>query len=274
MIEISYCHSCGNTIEPGDKVCTICGTVVISEDSPIEKKSASFQLSPQMNVTSSTSFPQQQPISAHPIYYTQPPPQPLYSQPYYNQPVIYAQPLQMRNFWMWLLLGVLTAGIGYFIYAIFNYLDLKKLADLPRPPGIPDPRMNDSQLATMLIISFIAGFPILPLIFYYQKYDRLYTYIRSHPQPQPTIPSTGGAFILLSLLGAIIINLVIWIPYGFIISMVSYLYLDIAIIIWAVLTTLIYGGYLFLLIRMEYRWQKAYNERVKIFDPNAEMKLL
>ncbi|MHA1923212.1 MAG: zinc-ribbon domain-containing protein, partial [Candidatus Heimdallarchaeota archaeon] len=101
---MTFCPSCGASIETKDTYCPFCGAPTITEKKE-EKPAADFPAEPAKPID------HMQPIAA-PGTIT-----PVTSYPATTAPSSRTAPqLEIRSFWMWFLLGIVTFGIASFVY--------------------------------------------------------------------------------------------------------------------------------------------------------------
>jgi hypothetical protein len=187
-------------------------------------------------------------------------------------------PLVQRNYLIFFLLNMVTGVFG-FIYLYLIFEDLDKMAEYPRPEGVPSPRADKDQLLILLIVSILlSGTVIAPIIIQFiivhRKYSALNDYIRAHPIKQETYPLEtkkvmwlmGGIIILLFLSGAFIASGVLIVVFTNIFWIVFISYPLAGLCFLGIIAIGIY------LVIQDFRWQDAMNERVRILDPNAPMK--
>ncbi|NHJ04655.1 MAG: zinc-ribbon domain-containing protein [Candidatus Heimdallarchaeota archaeon] len=182
--------------------------------------------------------------------------------------------LVQRNYLLWLVLSIVT-GIFSFIYLYFIIEDLNKLDNYPRPKNVPSTKIDTTQVIIWLVVGYVTGIllPFAMVYIYSQTFGKLYDYINSHPMKQTKNTVSGRyitaffiiefTFILLMTAG-IIVAAILGPLYG------NYA-LFIGVIIASVLMTLIVCGMGIYMYILQYRWQEAFNERVRIINPNARM---
>jgi len=260
---LTFCPACGASIEEKDTYCPFCGSPTITEKK--EEKSVTDDLQKDVD------FPEEVP-----------PPPPQTYQPIaapgttsYPQPVksTSAPQLEIRSFWMWFLLGMITFGIANFVYLYYNIEDLNKLDRHPRPAGVPSTHTDTSNMTILIIIGLFTGFlSIIMIIATYMKHQKLHDYIKAHPQRQQTLPMSGSKYLVFSLCSGFIIGIVVSavaIPIAFIED--PMLLVIIGPILYGVVGLISLGVAIYLLLASA-NWQKAYNERARMLCPGTPEK--
>jgi len=262
--ELSFCPSCGASIEKDkDTYCPFCGAPTKTEKKA-EKPVTDY-------LQTEVEFPAKpmEPIAAPGGYPTGT------SYPAAVAPDPQGLPqLEIRSFWMWTLLGIVTFGIASFIYLYYNIEDLNKLDQYPKPAGVPSTRIDTSNMLIIVLIGFFTGFiSIIMLIATYMKFEKLYKYVQAHPQRQQTMPVSGGRLILTSIISSFCLGIL---SFG--------IYLPILIIPEdPMLATMIVGiiggvvgliaiGFSIYMLTLSAKWQTAYNERARILCPGTPEK--
>jgi hypothetical protein len=274
---VPYCPSCGAVTSEKDQFCPYCGAD-LTEDEQHSKKS---------QVSSSYDDESQ---SANFAYEEQPPPPPPpeksmygdsykeeYSYGYTSQQqtrpgVAYVEPLQTRNYWIWLLIIICTGGLGAILYLYLTLSDLNKLDTHPKPAGVPSTHIDMNQMLIILLFGIFCGFSGIVIMYLnYIKYDKLHNYIEAHPIRQQNKCASGTKYLLVSIVATLL-------------SSVSFVFVYMAlmitggfstaggslalIILFSVIGLISLGLGIFRLI-LEYQWQEAYNERALLIDPNT-----
>jgi hypothetical protein len=175
----------------------------------------------------------------------------------------YLPHLEQRNFWLWFVITICTFGIGGIVYMYLNLDDLNKLDKYPRPKGVPS---TEVSLALVIVLCCCLP-PIGAIIAQYYKFDKLHNYIKYHPQKQRTQVVSGGKFLLISIIGAIIISgasSVMGTAFSIIAStgtpgpwfLISRLF--------TAFTSLLSLGLSIYILILNYQWQEAFNERARM----------
>lgn len=185
-------------------------------------------------------------------------------------------PLRTRNYWVWLLLTMLTGGMAGIVYLFINLGDLNRLAQYPRPEGVPSTRTN----LTFYLVSLLC-IPLLPLtIFYlyYLKFALFKNYLTAYQQQQPEEETQKKSKILRLMGGAgyFILNVVTAVFSGGLVflSLVSawnfsYLFQALfGLCCLVLLLLLVYGFY------QQWLWQRRMDQQVLQLDPSAKQGLL
>ncbi|MHA1243603.1 MAG: zinc-ribbon domain-containing protein, partial [Candidatus Heimdallarchaeota archaeon] len=175
---MTFCPSCGASIETKDTYCPFCGAPTITEKKE-EKSVDDFPAEPAKPIDHMQPIAAPgatiAPVTSYPATATQ------HSQT--------APQLEIRSFWMWFLLGFVTFGIASFVYLYYNVQDLNNLARHPAPAGVKSSHIDTSNLTLFIIIGLFTGLlSLLLLIGTYLKFQKLHEYINSHPQRQQTVP--------------------------------------------------------------------------------------
>lgn len=265
----SFCPSCGASIEDSDTYCPFCGAPTKTEKK--EEKTVAVYPEPDVDFPAEPAKPIQtyEPIAA--------PGAPTgVSYPATTAPGRSSGPqLEIRSFWMWFLLGFVTFGIASLVYLYYNIEDLNKLDQHPKPAGVPSTHTDTSNILILVIIGLFTGFlGIITLIATYMKFEKLHKYITAHPHRQPTIPVSGGRFILTSVLSSFCIGTLSYfvaIPMVFIQDPMTGMI--VTIVLSVVLGIVGLGVSIYLLVQSA-NWQKAYNERARMLCPGTPEKSL
>ena len=263
---MSFCPSCGASIEKDkDTYCPFCGAPTITEKKE-EKLADDFPAEPAKPIES------MQPIAA-PGTIT---PVTSYPATTTTQSSQTAPQLEIRSFWMWTLLGLVTFGIASYVYMYYNIQDLDKLSQHPAPAGVKSTHIDTSNLTILIIVGLITGLiGVLMLIGTFLKFQKLHEYINSHPQRQQTIPISGARYLITSIIGSCVISIIpiaMAIPMAFE-MMDETMYLIISAVLYGVMGIgcLIFGIYMLI---QQANWQKAYNERARMLCPGTPEKSL
>jgi len=225
-----------------------------------------------------------------------PPPPPEYAQKghaQFQQPQQALPQLVQRNYLIWFLLTFVTGIVGLiYLYVIFE--DMKKLDQYPKPPGVPSMTLDQNQMI-MFIVLYVLGLGLIAnYLIYSKKYGMFNDYLDAHPQKQEKLPSRNyiklmiGRDIMLILsgifftVGAIVPALTVGFYTDPLIAIAGAAPLSTTMVSFIVFTVIfmVIGGLLVVgamiigiyQIVLDFRWQEAMNERVRIIDPNAPMK--
>ena len=268
--DLAFCPSCGASIDAEtDTYCPFCGAPTKTEKK--EEKSVTDYSETDVD------FPAEQ---AKPIQTMQPiaaPGAPTgTTYPATTTPGRSAGPqLEIRSFWMWFLLGIVTFGIASIVYLYYNIEDLNKLDQHPKPAGVPSTHTDTSNLLIIVIIGLCTGFlSIIMIIATYMKFEKLHKYVAAHPQRQQTLPISGGKYLLITLcmsFGVGILSYAVTIPAAFIPDPNTQLI--VMLVISLVLSLVSLGVSIYVLIQQA-NWQKAYNERARMLCPGTPEKSL
>ena len=211
----------------------------------------------------------------------------------FQQPQEPLPQLVQRNYLIWLLLSFVTGIFGLiYIYIVFE--DLRNLDKHPKPKGVKSTYIDQSQYI-LYIVLYVLGLAIIAnYLIYSKKYGLFNDYLDTHPQKQTNLPSRNyiklmiGRDVLLILMTGFMIagSLLIGLSYDYggyltiveigppttaMLTLVPLLAMLFSIGGLCFIGVMIIGIYLFVL---DYRWQEAMNERVRMIDPNARMKTL
>ncbi|MHA1187893.1 MAG: zinc ribbon domain-containing protein [Candidatus Heimdallarchaeota archaeon] len=258
---MTFCPSCGASIETKDTYCPFCGAPTITEkkeeksaaDIPAEPVKPMQPIAAPGTITPVTSYP-----AATSVTVTHTLPQ-----------------LEIRSFWIWTLLTMVTGGIAGYVYLYYNIEDLNKLDQYPKPAGVPNTRTDTSNLVILVIIGLCTGLiSLIMLIATYMKFQKFHEYVKATPQRQTTIPISGTKFLLVTFGASICVGIL---AYG-----VSFLFLiipdpmiaTIVISIVSGILGLVYIGVLIYGFIQGANWQKAYNERARMLCPGTPEKSL
>lgn len=170
--------------------------------------------------------------------------------------------LNQRSFWLWLLLSIITLGIGGLIYLYLNLDDLNRLDKYPRPANVPSTK-NETVILILLALCLP---PIGLFIAMYVKFHKLQRYLAAHPVRGSQQVASGGKVLTIMLFSAfmsVASSLVYRIkmyffpgPIGPVVYVTTALIGIVGLILAIVL--LVYN----------YHWQEAYNERVRLLTEN------
>ena len=268
--ELSFCPSCGASIDADkDTYCPFCGAPTKTEKK--EEKVATDYLQTEADFPAEPAKPMEPiaapgtitPVTSYPATTTTTPGSRTSPQ------------LEIRSFWMWFLLGIITFGIASIAYLYYNIKDLEKLAQHPAPAGVKSPTIDTSNLLLFVIIGLFTGLlSLLMLIGTYLKFQKLHEYIKSHPQKQHTLPVSGGKYLLISIGSSLCIGMLSYgvaIPASFIPDPATAVIVMVVMSVVLVLVSL--GVSIYILIQSA-NWQKAYNERARMLCPGTPEKSL
>jgi hypothetical protein len=164
-----------------------------------------------------------------------------------------------RKYIYWLLLGLITVGIGLLIYLFINIEDLDKHSQYPNDPRGEQIIVNTNQTLLFFFIGICFG--VIPVIWwvYYKKYDSLYTHLRKqrYELAPRKIPRT--IFYMIPLVTSHLLALVPAI-YQFVST--TSLRFDIPALFWSIVG-LIFALSIVNLI-LDFLWQRAFNAHNKI----------
>jgi hypothetical protein len=224
-----------------------------------------------------------------------PPPPPEYAQKghaQFQQPQQALPQLVQRNYLIWFLLTFVTGIVGLiYLYIIFE--DMKKLDQYPKPKGVPSITLDQNQLI-LIIVLYVLGLGLIAnYIIYSKKYGMFNDYLDAHPQKQEKLPSRNYIklmigrdimFLLSGLffaVGPIVSALTIDLGNTYL-AIAGTAPLSTAMVTFVLFTVifsvigglLVVGGMIIAIyqIVLDFRWQEAMNERVRIVDPKAPMK--
>ncbi|MHA2028903.1 MAG: hypothetical protein ACW99A_03005 [Candidatus Kariarchaeaceae archaeon] len=180
--------------------------------------------------------PSPPPQSPDPIYASQPPStyQPPTQAPYYN---VHMGLPQTRDFWVWLIIGFCTCGLGSIVYLYHNFNDVRKLENYKRYSNQSTYYGNQTSDPWVgLIAAFVCG-----VISWIMKYNTLNNYINAYGHPyQDPRPATAGHYV------------------G---SMIGIFFLFFIGLIILPLLLVAFAG-LFYIIYLEKQWQDALNYQI------------
>ncbi len=198
--------------------------------------------------------------------------------------------LVQRNYLVWFLLTILTGFIGL-VYIYFVFDDLKNLDKYPKPAGVKSTAINQNTIIIVIILYLLGLSVIANYIINGKKYGMFNDYLDTHPQKQMNLPSKN--YIKLMIFR----DIIQFIGYGFLLAGFFILYAsafesaggyisitnigplsslmalsaNILAIVFFSLGSIFYIPGLIIAIYMivlDFRWQEAMNERVRIIDPN------
>ncbi|MEA2070520.1 MAG: DUF4234 domain-containing protein, partial [Asgard group archaeon] len=166
--------------------------------------------------------------------------------------------IPIRNFFLWLGLGLVSFGIFYLVYLYLNIEDLEKHSKYPNEPKAEDIDISATKILMLFLVSICFGFiPILWWIFY-KKYAGFYNHIKNqsrenapHKIPHPAYYMT---LVIISNLLALVPAILTFFEINLRVS-----YPGIFWLISSVLIALSIG-----IIILDYFWQRAFNSHSKI----------
>lgn len=175
--------------------------------------------------------------------------------------------LKQRNFWLWFILFFVTFGIGYLVYLYLNYEDLNRLDLYPKPQSIPSTETEKILIIVLVILTGGIGI----LLAHYVKFQKFHDYLKYHPQKQTQQCPSGLKVVIVSLFTGCVSGLIA-VPFWVITSILSGIFGNNEIWTSSMIIALVFGILLGLgaiilasyLTVLNYRWQKAYNERVQL----------
>ncbi len=247
---MTYCPSCGAEIGDHLEYCPSCGAQINAEDKNKIPKPGHDEI--QMAKSGHAQFQQELPQ------------------------------LVQRNYLIWFLLSYLT-GVVMFIYMYFVFDDLNKLDKYPKPAGVKSTYLDQNTVILYIVLYFLGFGIIANYLVNSKKYGMFNDYLDTHPQKQNKLPSkkyiklmivrdilgflmsgVGMVFYFIFLIGFDMLNIGSGIPTFsnamLIMSIIAIVLTGICFV--AVMIIAIY------LIVLDFRWQEAMNERVRIIDPN------
>lgn len=182
--------------------------------------------------------------------------------------------LVQRNYIIWLILSIFT-GIFGIIYLFIIIEDLNKLDKYPRPTNVPSTKIDTTTIIIWLVAGYLTGIllPFAMAYTYHQIFGKLHNYIVAHPQKQ-TKNTVSGSYITkyyIFLYIFVFLMTACLIAGSVLFTMMGYLTLYIALIVVGGLISLIVSGMGIYMYILQYKWQEAFNERVRIINPNARM---
>jgi hypothetical protein len=255
------CENCGSHVETEEVICPFCNSPLKKKDNSkvfdeetekIDELATTFSTN---QITRNEAFSIEGAENSEFVLHTPQIDDMISKDEVSKQVPLHLEPIPLRNFFTWLVLGIITLGICFLIYLYLNIEDLEKHAMYPNEPKAEPIKVNTTTLLLQFVIAICFGFiPILWWI-YYKKYASLYYHIHKIPRENAPVKIPHPVYYLLPLISSHIIALVPTIV-GFvtginIITQLPGLFWGISAGVFVLSIVTFYFDYL---------WQKAFNE--------------
>lgn len=183
-----------------------------------------------------------------------------------KKPVSTTKRLKTRDFWEWYSFGVLTLGIGYYLYLLVTLKDMNDHWDYPHG-SYETTTKNDlfTSLLLLLTTSFFGA-----IIIQYNRYQKLYNHILNAPHVGSLrVPLRGKSIFWLFVLQTVLFLALVLLLFFGISSFLAGMFFEFDSI-WITLLFLMGAGLilvLYLLVHVlivifERQWQSIFNDHI------------